>query len=471
LQQEIVRRESAASLGDYLGHVVIDSRPQPRNWGCCIEPWQVRLVRPLIPALERLADLRANYRGPRSFLYVLPRGHDKTGLIGRLCNWVIAFARRPVEAVAVASTQDQARILLDSMKAELRLNPWMQRLLAPYNDLVRGPGGRLRVLAAEAGHSSGLKCDLFICDELTFWPKRDLFDVLYSGREKRPDSVFIIITNAGLRNSWQWDLLVAARADPRNWHVYEAPPDTTLASWMTPERVAAIRTVIPRGHARRVLDNHWIDQTEQPLLNFDVIRQCTADCLWPEGTVPQGERPELYLGVDVGRTRDRTVIWTLELIGDVAWTREIAVLDQLPFAAQKAAIQARLTRHVVALRIDKGAIGYQLAEELETACPRIVEGVQLTAGRQGQLALALQTAFESQRIRIPDDSLLFADLQLVEQVETGKNGMPTIQTHHGPTGHADRFWAAALALAGIPLRRPARSLCAARGRPSNIARR
>ena len=459
----LVIRQSENSLADYLGHVVIDARPEPVCWGQCIEPWQQHIVEPMLPAIEHLAGLRCNYTGPRSFLYVLPRGHDKTGVIGRLCNWVIAFARQPINAVAAASTQEQAAILLDSMKAELRLNSWLQSRLKPRNYMIQGPGGKLRVIAADANHSSGLKCDLIVCDELTFWAKRDLFDVLYSGREKRPESVFIVITNAGLRGSWQWDLLCRAKSEPRHWHVFEAPLGRTLASWMTAERIAAVRAMIPSSHARRVLDNAWIDATEHPLLSWELIQPCVADCLWPDGTPPRGHRPELYLGVDVGRTRDRTVIWTAELVGDVVWTREIKVLEGQPFAVQKSEIISRLNRHVVALRIDQGAIGYQLAEELETEYPGIVEGVQLTAGRQGQLALALKTAFESARIRIPADPVLAADLQLVEEVATGTSGVPTLETHHGPSGHADRFWAAALALSGLPLQRT-RSPGVARGR-------
>jgi phage FluMu gp28-like protein len=177
----------------------------------------------------------------------------------------------------------------------------------------------------------------------------------------------------------------------------------------------------------------------------------------------------LYLGVDVGRTRDRTVIWTLELVGDVAWTREIRVLDNAPFALQKGEIVNRISRDVVAVRIDKGAIGFQLAEELELQFPHIVLGVQLTQGRQGQLALALKTAFERSRIRIPEDPMLQNDLQLVQEVETGASGIPVIETHRGETGHADRFWAGALALSGLPLVPRSRLKGIPRGRRSSHA--
>lgn len=451
-----MRCESARSLGNYLGHVVLDSRPEPLSWGFCWEPWQRGIVAPILPAIEYMAGVAPVYSGPRNFFLVLPRGHDKTGLIGRLSNWAVAYARNPISGVAAAATREQAALLLESMKAEMRLNPWLAERLRPQNYAMCRRGGRLKVISADAPHSSGLKCDLIVCDELTFWDSRDLFDVLYSGREKRPASVFIIITNAGIRGSWQWDVLEKAKADPVNWRVFETPADTQLASWMDAEKIEGLRALIPRGHARRVLDNHWIDTTETPLLDFDVIRVCVGDCLWPNGICPPQSRPELYVGIDVGRTHDKTVIWTLELVGDVAWTREIKVLHEASFAEQKHAMQQRITRHVIAARIDKGGVGMQLSEELAREFVGIVQGVALSAGKQGQLALALQTAFQGQRIRIPDDGELIADLQLIDEIETGAGGTPIIKTNHGPTGHGDRFWAAALALSGIPFHPPKR---------------
>lgn len=453
VQAELTTRISARSLADYLDRVVIDSRPEPTVWGRVIEPWQVDLVQPLIPALEHMAGLRPDYHGPRSFLYVLPRGHDKTGMIARLCNWAVAFSRKPVECVAAASTREQAGMLLEAMKAEIKLNQWLACRLHPHNNVVRGDGGKLKVISADASHSSGLKSDLTVCDELTFWDSRDLFDMLYSGVAKRPAAVFIIITNAGLKDSWQWKLLEHARQSDA-WHVYEAPIKTTLASWMTPIAIEEIRSTVSAGHARRVLDNEWIDVTEHPLLDFDLIHSAIdPDCLWPDGAVPPGRhRPELYLGIDIGRTKDRTVIWTIELVGDVAWTRDIKVMEGASFREQKVAILDRINRHVVGLRVDKGAIGMQLAEELETEFPNVAEGVQLTAGRQGQLGKALKIAFESSRLRIPDDPVLHADLQLVDEIHTGNNGLPVLQTNKGPSGHADRFWALALAYSAIPFR-------------------
>ena len=49
---------------------------------------------------------------------------------------------------------------------------------------------------------------------------------------------------------------------------------------------------------RRLLCGDW-DATDDGLLSYDLLLEATTDCLWPGGAVPQGARPELYLGVDV----------------------------------------------------------------------------------------------------------------------------------------------------------------------------
>ena len=207
----------------------------------------------------------------------------------------------------------------------------------------------------------------------------------------------------------------------------------------------------------QLLDGDW-DADDDGLLDYDTILACQGKCLWSDG-IQRPLRPELYLGVDVGRTKDRFAIWTWEKVGDVAWCRELLVLQNIPFSRMKDEVKARLTRGVIKCQIDKGLLGLQLAEELEREHPAIVEGVQLTSGVQGAMAAKLRVGFAERKLRIPDDADLRDDLRLVRKIDT-RNGVPVVQTLKGETGHADRFWAGALgydALIGSPapsFRRP-----------------
>ena len=225
------------------------------------------------------------------------------------------------------------------------------------------------------------------------------------------------------------------------------------------EYVESLRSLDPLTRAQ-LLQGDW-DAHDEGILSYASINACQAECLWPDGNPPEGGRPDLYVGIDVGRSRDLSVVWTWERVGDVCWCREIHVMANAGFREQRDAIRRRLDRRVVKCAIDKGGIGMQLAEELEREYPDVVEGVQLTAGTQGRLARRLAIGFGERKLRIPDDSVLRDDLRLVRKTRV-VGGIDRVETGRSEVGHADRFWAAALgydaALAHEPPERALASL-------------
>ncbi len=446
--QRWFHQESAKSCLSYCANVVINSTP-PRRFDCIAEPWQADVMRPLIPAFEQLAGLRDDYSGPRRFYIVLGRGHDKTSLIGRMATWAVGYARHPVSGSASAGDKDQAQLIRHAIEKELLLNPWIPVGVNNYE--VKGPGGKLDILAADAPTSSGRFDDIIVMDEITYWRKRELFDMLLSGAHKRPRGVVVIITNAGIRGSWQWQILEQARKDPL-WGVYEAPVGRTLASWLKPEDIASMRAMVTRNHGRRVIDNIWVDATESPLLAWEDIEGCHGRSLWPNGQMPAGHVPgPLYVGVDIGRTHDRTVISTLEQVRTRLHLRALDVLDNKSFAEQERKIESRINRFVRRMQIDKGGIGMQLAETMEKRHGGICLGVACGLPWQGKAAMKMHTAFRSCGIEIPNDADLNTDLQMVEEVGTSKGGVPVLDTQRDGMGHADRFWSIALAVDAVPV--------------------
>lgn len=439
-------QSAARSCAAYCANVVINSTP-PRRFNVIAEQWQADVMGPMVPAFEQMAGLRSDYTGPRWFFIVLPKGHDKTSLIGRMATWAIGYARNPISASSAAGDRDQAQLIRTAMSKEIQLNPWVPVTIHNYQ--ASGPGGKLDILAADAPGSSGRFDDLIVMDELTFWRRRDLFDMLISGAHKRPQAVVVIITNAGIRGSWQWQVLDVARRDPM-WHVYEAPPRTQLASWLSPQAVASQRSLMTRNHARRVFDNIWVDATDCPLLSWENIERCHAKCLWQHGIPPANEPVgPLYVGFDVGRTTHRTSIATLEDVKGKLLLRDLKVMQGASFKSQREEVEKRLARREVkAVRIDKGGIGMQLAEELEARDHR-VQGVACSTTWQGQAGLKLFRRFAEGTIAIPNDPDLNIDLQQVEEVGTGKGGVPILNTTEDELGHADRFWSIALAVDAV----------------------
>lgn len=155
----------------------------------------------------------------------------------------------------------------------------------------------------------------------------------------------------------------------------------------------------------------------------------------------------LYIGVDVGRDHDLTVIWVVEKFGGVAFTRRIICMQNQPFAAQEAALYPLL--ELPAVRrccIDRNGIGRQFTERAQELYGKYkVEGVNFSGPVKEELAYPLRAAFEDRSLRIPDDDFIRADLRAVKK-ETTASGNVRFAADRGKNGHADRFWALALAL-------------------------
>ena len=301
-------KHSSESLTGYFNHVVIDSRPQPMLFREAAEPWQWFLASKIAPAIESVAGIRRDYKGPTRFWFTLPRGHDKTSSIGRLNNWLLSFARRRVSCLCAAGDREQASRLADFMQAEAALNPWLNDRLEFANYFVRGQlDSKLQIISADANSSFGDKSDLVICDELTHWEKGDLWDALYSGSLKRPNSVYIIITNAGLMHTWQWEQINSAKRNP-DWYVFEAPGP--LSRYMSPEKVAQLASEMPKGLADRVLWNKWLDPAEGCGFITPAEAQACEDRGVAHHLLPQvaGHSHQYVASVDYGPTKDRTVL-------------------------------------------------------------------------------------------------------------------------------------------------------------------
>jgi len=175
-----------------------------------------------------------------------------------------------------------------------------------------------------------------------------------------------------------------------------------------------------------------------------------AACESPQASLSVGEAGGLvapvYIGVDIGRTHDLTVAWVLARLGDVVWTLGVPVWQGAPFRVQYEAILdlARKTR-AGRVAVDAGGIGMQMAEDLTRSLGEgRVESVHLGVAVQEDLAARMKARFEDRTIRIPSDPDVRADLHSVRRVQLAGGGV-RLETPRTDAGHADRFWALALA--------------------------
>jgi phage FluMu gp28-like protein len=96
--------------------------------------------------------------------------------------------------------------------------------------------------------------------------------------------------------------------------------------------------------------------------------------------------------------------------------------------------------------IDNTGIGRQFAERAQRRFGAYkVEPVNFTGPVKEELAFPVRAAFEDRTVRVPSDKFIRADLRSIKK-ETTAAGNIRFTADRGPGGHADRFWALALAL-------------------------
>ena len=140
------------------------------------------------------------------------------------------------------------------------------------------------------------------------------------------------------------------------------------------------------------------------------------------------------------------MFWLLERVGDVLWTRMLRELKDVPFAAQRDALHALL--EMPGLRrcaVDSTGLGAQLAEEASAFGRGRVEPVVFTGAVKEDLALTLRRAFEDRALRIPASPAIREDIHSVRRTVTSAGNLRFEAARTG-RGHADRFWALALAV-------------------------
>jgi len=154
----------------------------------------------------------------------------------------------------------------------------------------------------------------------------------------------------------------------------------------------------------------------------------------------------LYIGVDVGRDHDLTVMWVLEQLGDVFYTRKIIELQNTPFDIQEHELYSLLTLpQVRRCCIDCTGIGRQFSERAQKRFGEYkVEAVNFTGPVKEELAYPVRAAFEDRTLRIPNQPAIRADLRSIKK-ETTAAGNIRFTADRGKNGHADRFWSLALA--------------------------
>ncbi len=280
--------------------------------------------------------------------------------------------------------------------------------------------------------------------------------------------IWLFSTHRGSQNYFNTLILEAReKGNPKKWHVYRVTLQDALECgflYKLQGKLAAANPDDPRlgmdesDYFNFVKDKAADDETfaqeymcvpsddATAFVSYELIDGCKYAPGIDWETDLERAAGDLYIGVDIGRRADLTVIWVLESISGIYFTRRMIRLAKTRFADQRATLYKLLdlpnTRRCC---IDETGIGMQLAEEAQERYRSKVEPVSFSGRVKEGLAYPLRAALEDRTLRVPDDDKMVAAFRSIRK-ETTAAGNVRFAGERTADGHADEFWAAALAL-------------------------
>lgn len=181
---------------------------------------------------------------------------------------------------------------------------------------------------------------------------------------------------------------------------------------------------------------------ETAFLEYDLIASAeyssTADWQRIEGR-------QLYAGVDIGRKKDLTVLWVVERLGDVLYTRHVEAMQNMRKSEQEKIIWPWLERCGRSC-FDATGLGIGWADDAQDKFgEHAVEAVSFTPAVKEELAYPVRSKIEDRGIRIPYNPVIRADLRSVTKQVTAAGNI-RFTAERTQDGHADHFWALTLAI-------------------------
>lgn len=372
----------------------------------------------------------------------------------RQSNEAMEHVRRFVQAVEVVADYEEIEFSPDVKKLEVRF---------------RHNGSRIIALPANPDTARGFAGDM-VLDEFAFHRDADAIWRAAFATVSRGYSLEIISTPTGRLGKY-YDLaraagLVEPAAAQKATGQWQA--GAWSAHWCDIHQAVADGCPVNVEELRAAVGDHFTWEQE-----YCCVFASDADSLIPLTDIAPAEDPAvfcgefvagrlpapalllgsqsgpdstLYLGADIGRRRDLTVIWTLG--GSPShglWTSSgVAALRAVPFSQQREFLEALLP-HARRACIDSTGLGLQMAEELEQRWGPRVEPVHFTLAVKEDLAMRVLRAFAERQLKIPFAPWVRGGLSAVKRYLTAA-GNVRYDAARTEEGHADAFWALGLAL-------------------------
>lgn len=306
-------------------------------------------------------------------------------------------------------------------------------------------GSRITALPANPDTARGFSANV-ILDEFAFHAKsRDIWAALFPVISKGQQKLRVISTPNGKGNKF-YELMTA---EDSVWSRHVVDIYEAVAQGLDRDIDMLRKGMADEDAWSQEYELKWLDEASS-WLDYDLISSVEHE---------DAGRPELYrggmcfVGVDIAARNDLFVIWVLELVGDVLWTREIIARRRISFAEQDALLAGVMQRYrVIRVTMDQTGMGEKPVEDAKRRHGKDrVQGVLFSAASKLDMATTMKERFQDRRVRIgAGDPVLRADLHSIKS-QVGLTGIRRLVADGDSDGHADRFWAGALAISGAEL--------------------
>jgi len=349
--------------------------------------------------------------------------------------------------VVVSPTERQSKLFVDKVKFHVKA--LKQTGIKFFEDaelkkleVVFPNGSQIIALPANPDGIRGFSGDV-ILDEVAYFGNQweEIYRAVFPIITRKKDYKLIAISTPNGKNDLFYYLWSIAQNNPKwfkySLNIYEAVEKglevdvgelkagiKSETAWQTEYLVEFV------DQLDAILPYEWIQACEEPKekILIENLNELTG---------------EIYVGVDVARRNDLTVIAVIEKLKDTVLLRKLEILKNEAFRKQFQRIDhfCYFARKVA---IDETGIGMQLAEELKQKWGDKILNVYFTAKTKEELAEGLRIKFQDRLIKIPEDPQLREDLHSVRKTLTPSGNVKI----EGSTkdSHADRFWALALAI-------------------------
>lgn len=328
-------------------------------------------------------------------------------------------------------------------------------------------GVRINSMSSNPDAQAGKRGDR-VLDEFALHPDpRKLYSIAYPGITWG-GSLEIISTHRGSANFFnQLVVEIREKGNPKGFSLHTVTLQTALDEGF----LAKLQAKLPPDDPRQDMDEAaYFDfiksgcaDEETFLQEYMCVPADDASAFIPYELIdackyPAAERWEwtleqlracpdpLYLGGDIGRVKDLTCFWVNQRVGGVDFTRQLIRLQNVSFDEQERRLYELLALpNLRRACIDNTGIGRQLVERAQQRFGKYrVEAVTFTAAVKEELAYPVRATLEDRSSRLPDDPAITAAFRAIRK-ETTTAGNIRFSAERTAGGHADEFWAFALA--------------------------